>query len=127
MLGGASSNRHIPREGGCAVVRQAHLIAVVGVLLIGCAVVLVVGCAGARSGSPQEKQGQAEQTRSAEATASEEARCEGTRTTEDNPMGGEGSTARVITNDIPGCLKGGLLLGTAKRDFLNGVDGEDKV
>ncbi len=53
--------------------------------LIGCAVLLLVGCAGVGSEGPQEKQGHTEatkkeQTRSPEATASEEARCEGTRT-----------------------------------------------
>jgi hypothetical protein len=54
--------------------------------LIGCAVLLlVVGCAGTSSEAPQEeKQGHTEatkqQARSPEATASEEARCEGTRT-----------------------------------------------
>ena len=120
------------REGECAVTRQAHLIAVVRAFLIGCAVLLLaVGCAGVRSEAPQEKQRHTEatkeQTRSLEATASEQARCQGTRTTKDNPMGGEGFRARVITNDIPGCPKGGLLLGTDKRDFLNGVDGDDEI
>ena len=47
------------------MVRQAHLIAVVGTFLIGCAVLLVVGCAGARTGAPQEKQGRPEATRGA--------------------------------------------------------------
>ena len=95
----------------------------VGTFVIGCAVVLVVGCAGTRSGSPQEKQGQAEQTRSAEATASEEARCQGTSTTE-SPIGGP---VRFTTNDLPGCPKGGLLLGTDKHDYLNGNDGDDVI
>jgi hypothetical protein len=113
----------MPREGGCAVVSQRHLIALVGVLLIGSAVLLlVVGCAGVGSEAPQK-----EQTHSPQATASEEARCQGTRTTKDFPMGGEGFTARVITNDIPGCPKGGLLLGTDNRDFLYGKDGDDVI
>jgi hypothetical protein len=43
--------------------------------LIGCVVLLVVGCAGTSSETSKK-----EQTRSPEATASEEARCEGTRT-----------------------------------------------
>jgi hypothetical protein len=66
------------REGGCAVVRQGHLIAVVGIFLIGCALLLPVsGCSGVRSEAPQEGQGHTEaakkeQTRSPEATASEE-------------------------------------------------------
>src|SRR5215212_4086196 len=59
MLRGASSRKHM-QGGGCAVVRQAHLIAVVGTFLIGCAVLLAVGCAGVRSEAPKEKQGQAE-------------------------------------------------------------------
>jgi hypothetical protein len=64
------------------VLRQAHLIAVVVTFLIGCAVLLVVGCAGTRSESPKQQghtEATREQTRSAKA-ASEEARCEGTRT-----------------------------------------------
>jgi hypothetical protein len=74
------------RERGCAVVRQGRLIALVGTFLIGCAFLLIViGCSGTRSEAPQEE-GQEhteatkkEQTRAPEATASEEARCEGTR------------------------------------------------
>ena len=97
------------------VVRQAHLIAVVLAFLVGCA------------GTSSETSNKKEQGSSPQATASEEARCQGTRTTKDNPMGGEGFTARVITNDLPGCPKGGLLLGTDKRDFLNGVDGDDEI
>jgi hypothetical protein len=57
---------------------------VVVAFVIGCAVLLIViGCSGTSSEGPRE-QGDAEatkeQTRSPEATASEEARCEGTRT-----------------------------------------------
>jgi hypothetical protein len=112
----------MPREGGCAVVRQGRLIAVVGTFLIGCAVLLGVGCAGTRSEAPQEE----EQGSSPQATASEEARCEGTRTydyqTKDPTV-----VLVFTTNDIPGCPKGGLLSRTDKRDLLNGKDGEDKV
>jgi hypothetical protein len=109
------------------VVRQRHLIAVVVTFLIGCAVLLLmVGCAGTRSEAPQEKQGQAEvtkqeQTRSPEATASEEARCEGTRKINVN------LPARFTSNDLPGCPKGGLLLGTDKGDLLAGEKGDDEV
>jgi RTX calcium-binding nonapeptide repeat (4 copies) len=108
------------------VVRQGHPIAVVGIFLVGCAVLLVIGCAGVRSGAPQEKQRHTEatkkeQTRSPEATASEEeARCQGTRTFQ--KWGGHFST-----NDLPGCPKGGLLLGTDKKDRLYGGDGDDKI
>ncbi len=105
------------------MVRQGRSIALVGAFLIGCAILLGVGCAGTSSETSNKK----EQGSSPQATASEEARCQGTRTTKDNPMGGEGFTARVITNDIPGCPKGGLLLGTDKLDYLNGVDGDDEI
>src|SRR5215207_8888446 len=103
------------REGGCAVGRQGYLIAVVGTFLIGCAVLLVIGCAGVGSEGPQK-----EQTHSPQATASEEARCEGTRTIQ---KWGEHFT----TNDLPGCPKGGLLLGTDKKDKLLGQEGDDKI
>ena len=105
------------------MIRQSHLIAVVGVLLMGCAVLLmVVGCAGVRSEAPKEQeQSRAEvtegQARSPEATASEEARCEGTRTVKQ-----EGAV--FTTNDVPGCPKGGLLSGTDGPDKLYGGDGE---
>jgi hypothetical protein len=119
--------------------RQGHpiktraLMAVVRAFLIGCAVLLVVGCAGVRSRASQEEQQQGhpeatkkEQTRSPEATASEEARCQGTRTydyqTKDPQV-----VLVFTTNDIPGCPKGGLLLRTDKRDFLNGLDGDDVI
>jgi len=114
------------------VVRQAQLIALVGTFLIGCAVLLlVVGCAGTSSEAPKEGKGHTEATnkeqgRTAEATSEEEARCEGTRPydyqTEDPTI-----VVRFTTNDLPGCPKGGLLLGTDKRDFLGGRDGEDRV
>ena len=140
------------------MIRQAHLIAVVGVLLIGCAVLVVAGCSGVRTGAPQEeKQGHTEATkeqgRSPEATASEEARCEGTRTyhlyvvvypNEQNSLPRSGSEEDMkkadkkpgqwtdevgvyATNDLPGCPKGGLLLGTDKPDLLNGKHGDDEV
>src|SRR5215208_8056822 len=111
-------------EGEGAVVRQRHIIAVMGTFLIGCAVLLLgVGC----SGTSSETSGK-EQASSPEATASEEARCEGTRTIK------HGSR---ITNDIPGCPKGGLLLGTEGSDqtrssdparpSLDGGDGDDTI
>ena len=64
-------------EGEGAVVRQGRSIALVLAFLIGCSVLLVVGCSGTRSEAPKEKeQGHAEatkeQTRSPEATDSEE-------------------------------------------------------
>jgi hypothetical protein len=121
------------------VVRQAHLIAIVGVLLIESAVLLVaVGCAGVGSEARHK-----EQTHSPQATASEEqARCEGTRTLHhyvvaygrglysktrsgseedmkkaDKKAGQKTEVVDVYTtNDLPGCPKGGLLLGTDKAD-----------
>ena len=109
---------------GRAVTRQGHCLALVVAFLIGCAVVvLAVGCAGTSSETSNKK----EQGSSPEATASEEARCEGTSTTKD-PRGGQFPfKRRFTTNDIPGCPKGGLLLGTDKRDFLYGKDGDDVI
>jgi Ca2+-binding RTX toxin-like protein len=106
--------------------RQAHLIVVVRAFLIGCAVFLVVvGCSGVRSEAPQEKQERAEatkeQTRSPDATASEAARCERTRTFKKKGLG------VYTTNDVPGCPKGGLLSGTDKIDNLDGKDGDDEI
>jgi Ca2+-binding RTX toxin-like protein len=78
-----------------------------------------------RSGAPQEEQGlleatKKEQTRSPEATASEEARCEGTRTI-------KWYDESIVTNDLPGCPNGGLLSGTDGRDMLDGRDGDDEI
>jgi hypothetical protein len=96
------------------VIRQSHFIAVVGPFLVGCAVLLMVaGCAGVHSEAPEE-QGHTE------ATASEEARCEGTRTYK-GPLG------PITTNDIPGCPNGGLLSGTDERDELQGKLGDDEI
>jgi len=114
------------REGGCAVVRQGHLIAVVGAFLIGCAVLLlVIGGSGVRAeASQEEKQGHNEATkeqgRSPEATTSEEPRCEGTRTIKWDEL-------TAVTNDVPGCPNGGLLSGTDGPEILFGKDGDDKM
>jgi len=95
------------------VVRQAHLIAVVGAFLIGCAVLLmVIGCAGVRSEAPQKEQGHTEATK--EQARSD--RCEGTRTFKMKGGGG-----LCTTNDVPGCPKSGLLSGTDKADELDGL------
>jgi hypothetical protein len=86
------------------VVRQAHLIAVVVAFLIGCAVVLLAGASGVQAEASKK-----------------EARCEGTRTITpkyDVPL---------VSNDVPGCPKGGLLLGTDKKDKLGGQEGDDKI
>ena len=88
------------------------------IFLIWCAfLLLVVGCAGTSSETSNKK----EQGSSPQATVSEEeARCEGTRTTQ--RYGGP-----VVTNDVPDCPKGGLLLGTDKTDTLAGLDGDDEI
>jgi Ca2+-binding RTX toxin-like protein len=99
------------------VVSQRHLMAVV-TFMIGCAfLVLMVGCAGTSSDTSEEK----EQGSSPQATQSEEARCEGTRKTNVN------MPVRYTTNDLPGCPKGGLLLGTDKTDELAGEKGDDEI
>src|SRR5215211_3107588 len=113
------------QETGYAVVHLGRLIAVVGTLLMGCALLLVVGCAGVRSQAPQEQQGHTEATKN----QAHSDRCEGTRSIV--LLGGG-----YDTNDLPGCPKGGLLLGTDGpntdinspiQDYLYGGDGEDEV
>ena len=94
--------------------------------MIGCAVLLVVGCAGTRSEAPQKQQGHTEatreQTRSPQATAPEQARC-----AETQPIERHGPSGRWVTNDVPGCPKGGPLLGTDKPDELDGLEGDDEI
>ena len=86
-------------------------------LLIGCAVALVVvGCAGVRSGALQEEQGRTEATKE----QAEEGRCGETQ-----PIDLEGHT--YTTNDVSGCPKGGLLSGTDELDKLDGEDGDDEI
>ena len=124
------------------MVRQGHLIktrvliAAVGAVLVG-SLVLVVGCSGVRSEAPKEEQGQTEATkrqrgsteadeeqgRAPGATASEEdTRCDKTRT-----FHRKGYLGSYVTNDVPGCPKGGLLLGTDKPDNLAGKEGDDEI
>jgi hypothetical protein len=117
------------------VVRQIWLMAVAGAFVIGCAVVLVAGCAGTRSEAPQEGKGHTEatkkeQTRSPEATASEEARCAETRLIDLRssavPVGHDDASGWE-TNDVPGCPKGGPLLGTDSANKLDGGEGDDEI
>ena len=107
------------------MVRQARLIAVARVFLIGCAVLLGVGCAGMRSEAPEEGQGHSE-------VAEDQARSDRCERTRGIVLMGGGYT----TNDVPGCPKGGLLVGTdgpntgmnsPMQDYLYGGDGEDEV
>jgi hypothetical protein len=137
------------------VVRQGQLIALVGTFLIGCAflLLLVVGCAGMTSSGTSNKK--EEQGSSPPATESEEeARCDGTRSYHiyqvihkpgywNGPLrtGSEEDMKKVdkkprqmtmdfgvyTTNDLPGCPKGGLFLGTEKPDMLDGKHGDDEV
>jgi hypothetical protein len=86
-------------------VRAYESAVVVRIFLIGCAVFLMAGASGVL----------------AEASNKEETRCEGTRKTNVNLPG------LRTTNDLPGCPKGGLLLGTDKPDKLDGKDGGDEV
>jgi hypothetical protein len=102
------------------MIRQTHLIAVVGAFLIGRAVLLmVVGCAGVRSEAPQKEEEQAHTEVTKEQARSD--RCEGTRTFR---IKGSGV---YTTNVVPGCPKGGLLSGTDGPDQLNGKDGDDEI
>ena len=104
------------------MVRQGRSIALVVAFLIGCAVLLLaVGCAGTSSETSNKK----EQGSSPQATASEEARCEGTRTTV--RQGFHRRREDFLTNDLPGCKKGGLLSGTEGSDNLDGKEGDDEL
>ena|SRR5215211_4909198 len=77
----------------------------------------MAGASGVQAESSKKEQGSSPQ-----ATASEEARCEGTRT-----YLRKYDMEDVTTNDLPGCPKGGLLLGTDKPDRLVGEKGDDEI
>ena len=116
-------------------IKTRALMAVVRTFLIGCAFLLVVGCAGTRSESPKQQghtEATREQTRSAKA-ASEEARCAETRLIDLHVPSGALPPMRPRqmsnweTNNVPGCPKGGPLLGTDSADKLDGGDGDDEI
>src|SRR5215218_1512147 len=109
-------------------------VVVVRAFLIGCVLLLiVVGCSGTRSGSPKQQghtEATREQTRSAKA-ASEQARCAETQLIDHHrpsviPSPGR-SDEDWVTNNVPGCPKGGSLLGTDSTDKLDGGDGDDEI
>jgi len=107
------------------VVGQGRLIAMVRALLIGCVVLLVVGASGVRAEALQEEQehtGAAEQQADTGRGASGEDQCEGTRTIVRDGAG-------YLTNDVPGCPKGGLLsdTGTDCGCALDGGVGDDEI
>jgi hypothetical protein len=103
---------------------------VVRIFLIGCSVLLlIVGCAGTTSSKPSNKK---EQGSSPQATQSEEARCEGTRTFKIRSMPRSdvwdvSKRVDFTTYDLRGCPKGGLLSGTDKPDNLAGRDSDDEI
>ena len=95
-------------------IKTRVLIAVVGVFLMGCTVLLVVGGSGVQAQASKEAQGRSS------GTASVEDPCGKTRYI--NWLG-----ARYTTNDVPGCPKGGLLSGTDQQDYLAGMKGADEL
>jgi hypothetical protein len=113
------------REGGCAVVRQAHLIAVVVACVIGCAVLLVLGGSGVRAEASKEKQGHNE------ATKEQDHRCgiwrNGTRRRGTRTIVRDGKS--YLTNDVPGCPnKGGRFSGSPNCGCtLDGKKGDDEI
>jgi hypothetical protein len=142
------------------VIRQAHLVAVVLAFVLGGAVLLMADASGVLAEASQHNKqkhteaSKKEQGSSPQATASDEARCEGTRTYHiyevihrpgywNGPLrtGSEEDIKKAdkkagqftmdfgvyTTNDLPGCPKGGLLLGTDKPDKLDGKEGDDEI
>jgi hypothetical protein len=110
-------------EGEGTVVRQGHVIAMVGTFLIGCALLLDVGCAGTSSETSKKEQGSAPQATQSE----EEARCDRTRTIKVRTMPFSKQGVVFTTYDLRGCPKGGLLSGTDKPDKLAGRDSDDEI
>jgi hypothetical protein len=105
--------------------------AIVGAFLVACAVLLMVGSStGVLVEASQEEKGRPKATEEQEhsgGAAPEEERCEGTR------RNVRFQSWFYLTNDVPGCPKGGLLYGTDKADTppdragLEGLDGDDEI
>jgi hypothetical protein len=112
------------------MLRRRQLMAVVA-LLIGCAVLLVGGGSGVRAEALQEqRQGHSEASKEpgrSPGAAPERDRCGGTRQIL------RFKSWFYVTNDVPGCPKGGLLSGTDGSDTppegrgLDGKDGDDEI
>jgi RTX calcium-binding nonapeptide repeat (4 copies) len=107
------------------VVGQGRVIAMVRALLIGCAVLLVIGASGVRAEASQEEQehtGATKQQTHSGRGSSDEDQCERTRTIIRDGAG-------YLTNDVPGCPKGGLLsdTGTDCGCALDGGVGNDEI
>lgn len=98
---------------------------------MGCTVLLMVACAGVRSEASQE-----EEQGHTQATEQEQEHSDGAASEED-PCGGTRRILRFqswfyLTNDVPGCPKGGVLSGTDGPDQspdrgLDGNEGDDKI
>src|SRR5829696_8719660 len=112
MLRGASSRGHMPREGGCAVIRQGHLIAVVVTFLIA---VLVFGCGAGGTGINDGRGGK----RGAAATKEESTAPEGDRSKAQTAQKPVGLDAKVVIPrgqaPVPRGFGGGSLWATGEQ------------
>jgi hypothetical protein len=116
------------REVESAVVRQGHLIALVRTFLVGCAVLLAIGCEGVRSEAPQEEQqSHAESTK--EGQEHTEATSEATREQQELYGGPgydflRGGVGKDILHGVAGSDE---LVGGAGDDIIYGGDGDDMI